>query len=190
MWSYLNVWNCSLDGSPLLGLGWSVTSSDEILGYSGEELADCRCVENKFCSHWEGHHFCEIIWLSMEVFIYMSQLIPLILILCLFECPWSLSSGRERMIDETSTIIVPVKVTFPCRLINWHSVYVYPCLWAWKKWTCSWEIIYFSRWAAFVSVFKHVRENPSFWNVVSEETPCSFFFDKHINHFFYFGSWR
>lgn len=30
------------------------------------------------------------------------------------------------MIDETSTIMVPVKVTFPCKLISWHSVYVYP----------------------------------------------------------------
>lgn len=30
------------------------------------------------------------------------------------------------MIDETSTIMVPVKVTFPRKLISWHSVYVYP----------------------------------------------------------------
>lgn len=36
---------------------------------------------------------------------------------------------------------------------------------------------------AFISVFKHMRVNPFLWNVDSEETPSSFFFGEHVNHF-------
>lgn len=62
-------------------------------------------------------------------------------------------------------------------------MYIHLC--TWKSESALVKSFFFSprECEGFINVFKHMRVNRSFWNVVSEETSSSFFFGEHINHF-------
>lgn len=65
---------------------------------------------------------------------------------------------------ETSSIVVPMEVISPCKLVSWHSVYVYISV-GLETVSLLLRDLFPPTCVAFLSVFKHVRILSGMWSM-------------------------